>query len=876
MFRRRRQSSDFKAETEAHLQLEIDRLQEMGLSPTEAQVAARRAFGNLTHAQERFYEAGRWLWWDGLWQDVRFGLRMLARTPGFTAVSGLTLSLGIGATTVIFSAVYAVLLKPLPFRDSDHLVFIQKKNPPRGWIRNNVSPAEILAWRNDSGAFEDVAAFNETSCVLTGVGEAEEDPCEVASSNLFPVLGVTPLLGRTFTSGEDQAEGQRVAILSYGLWQRRYGANESVIGRSIQVNHADYSIAGVMPANFSHLYASPYGTVPEIWLSGIGLQPAVTWNDYWGIGRLKPDIDVQQAEARMEPISVRIGQMYPDLKGWRAQLTTLRTMVSGDTRSALVVLMGAVIFVLLIACSNMANLLLARGAGRANEFAVRKALGAGQGRMVRQLLTETLVISLAGGILGLLLASWGCKGMSALAPRTLLNSAPGLAGGAADTRVLAFALVTILAVTFLFGLAPALQSARAHITETLKEGGRGARQSPRSRHFRNVLVVSEIALAMVLLVGAGLMVRTLTQLNRVNLGFNPAHVLTLRVPLSGDRYQQPQAQADFWEKVVAAVQSLPGVESASVSRGLPVDGWAGQFFTTSDQPNPPAGQVPDANYIVAGPDYFRTLQIPLRRGRVFSSHDTQTGRRVVIVNEELARLYWHGQEPLGKLLRVGSPGSTAPWLSVVGVAGNVRTQGPDNSFHAELYVPYQQFPWTLAPEYLLVRTSATVKAESLVHAVVQEIHRVDVGLPATDIATLEQVAREPMVQQRMVMALMLSFAVLALILSALGTYSVLSYSIAQRTQEIGVRMALGANRGNVLRLVVGESVRLALLGIAVGMGAALALTRLMTDLLFGIGAADPVTFGAVTVVLVGSSLLASYIPARRAINVDPLIALRHE
>jgi len=466
--------------------------------------------------------------------------------------------------------------------------------------------------------------------------------------------------------------------------------------------------------------------------------------------------------------------------------------------------------------------------------------------------------------------------MAALAPQFLLNAAPGLAGGAADLRVLIFALLTILATTILFGLAPALQSARPHLTETLKETGRGFGQSLRSRRFRSLLVVTEIALAMVLLVGAGLMVRTLARLSGVNLGFNPAHILTLRVPLSGAKYKQPQAQTEFWEHVVAAIEALPGVESASVSRGLPIGDWAGQFFTTSDQPNPPAGQVPDANYVVVGPDYFRTLQIPLRRGRGFNEHDTQAAGRVVIVNEELARLYWKGQDPLGKQLRPGSPGSTAPWLSVVGVAGNVHSQGPDTGFHAEIYIPNRQFPWLLSPEHVLVRTSSTVKPEGLVRAVVREVHRVDEGLPVADIATMEQMAREPMVQQRMVMALMVSFAGLALVLSALGTYSVLSYSIAQRTREIGMRMALGAQRGDVLRLVVGGGVRLAVLGIAVGIAAASALTRLMTDLLFGVGATDPVTFGAVTVVLVASSLLASYIPARRAIDVDPIVALRHK
>lgn len=874
MFRRKRKPGDFSAEVESHLALETERLKEQGLSDDDARRAARRAFGNVTQAQERFYESGRWLGWDHLVQDVRFGLRMLARSPGFTAVAVLTLALGIGANTAIFSAVYAALLRPLPFKDPGRLVFVEKKNPPRGWVRNPISPPEILAWRSESGAFEDLAAYTQTSCVLTGRGEPEEDPCEKVSGNLFPLLGVSPLRGRTFSADEDRAEGPRAAILSYGLWRRRFGSDERAIGRTIELNGASATIVGVMPPNFSHLYATPYGTVPELWVSGIGLSPALTWNDYFGIGRLKPGVTLQQAEARMDPISARIGQEHPDLKGWRADLMSLRAMLSGDTRPALVVLMGAVIFVLLIACANMANLLLARGAGRAGEFAVRGAMGASRRRVVRQLLTENLVLALAGGALGVLLASWGCKGLAALAPPYVLNSAPGLAEGATDLRVLAFSLVATLATTFLFGLAPALESSRLHLTETLKETGRAP--SPGSRRFRNTLVVSEIALAIVLLAGAGLMVRTLTKLDGVNLGLNPAHVLTLRVPLSGPRYKEPRASAEFWQQVTASVEGLPGVDSASVSRGLPIGDWAGQFFTTAEQPNPPAGQIPDANYIVAGPDYFRTLGIPLLAGRTFSERDSETSERVVIVNEQLARTYWPGQNPLGKQLRMGSPAEQRPWLTVVGVAASVRSQGPYESFHSEVYVPYQQFPWVLSPEYLLVRTAANVTPASVAHAVVDAVHHVDVNQPVADLKTMEQVAREPMAEQRMMMALLGAFAGLALILAALGIYSVLSYSVSQRTREIGVRVALGAGRRDVLALVVRQGFSLTALGVALGLLGGLGLTRFLASQLYDVKPNDSLTFIAVSLALTAVALLACYIPARRAAQVDPMVALRHE
>jgi putative ABC transport system permease protein len=875
--RRNKLDDQLDEELQFHIEMRTREFIAEGMTPEEARYRARRLFGNQTLLKERTRDMDTFGWLETLGQDLRYALRVLRKTPAFTAVAVLSLALGIGANTAIFSAVYAALLKPLPYKDPDRLVFIRKKNPPRGWIRNPVSPAEILAWRNESGVFEDIAAFSSSSCVLTGGAEAEEDPCEISSSNLFPLLGVTPVRGRPFSAEEDKPEGSRVTVLSYGLWQRRFGGEESAIGRAITINGASYTITGVMSAGFSHLYATPYDKTPELWISGIALSPIHTWNDYFGVGRLKPGMTLEQAETRLAPVSIRLEQIQPELKGWRAEMMSLRRAVSGDTRPALIVLMGAVAFVLLIACANLANLLLARGAGRASEFAVRNALGATRSRLVRQLLIESLVISLAGGALGMWLASLGCQGLAALAPAYFLNSAPGLARGVADWRVLGFGLFATVATTFLFGLAPALQAARPQLAQALSDVGRSSMQSPRSRRLRSALVVAEIALAMVLLTGAGLMVRTLAGLSQLNLGFNPTNVLSLRVAFSGEQYKEPQSRIEFWLRVVAAVQTLPGVEAASVSRGLPIGDWAGQFFTTSDHPNPPAGQVPDANYIIAGPDYFRTTKIPLRRGRSFTQRDTQTAQRVAIVNEKLAQLYWPGENPLGKQLRIGSSDSTAPWLSVVGVAGNVLSQGPDVGSHAEIYIPYEQFPWLLdGPQHLLVRTSPSVKAESLTRAVVEEIHRVDKNEPAVDIQTLERAASEPMAQQRMVMALLLSFAGLALVLSVLGIYSVLSYSIAQRTREIGLRVALGADRGNVLRLVVGHGVRLALIGIALGVVGSLGLTRLMTDLLYGVRPTDPVTFVAVSVVLGTASLIACYVPARRAMNIDPIVALRYE
>jgi putative ABC transport system permease protein len=830
----------------------------------------------------RSYQTGRWTFesedqpeMGGLAQDIRYALRQLRKSRGFTVVAVAILALGIGANTAIFSAVYDVLLRPLPFKDADRLVFVGKQNPSRGWTNNPISPPEILAWRDQSGAFEDLAAFSGHSCVLAGSQAAEEDPCETASSNLFSVLGIKPFRGRTFLSEEDKPEGARVVILSYGLWRRRFAGDETLMGHSIDISGTSYTVVGVMPSGFSRLYATPGYPLPELWTSGIALSPVHVWNDYFAVGRLKHRITLHQAEVRMNQVSTQLERENPDLVGWRAQPESLRTTLSGGMRPGLLVLMAAVTFVLLIACANLANLLLARNAARTNEFAVRRALGAGEGRLVRQLLTESVLVSVTGGIFGLLLGSLGCKGLAAFAPSSLLQSAPGLASGAADPRVLAFSLFTMLATGLLFGIAPAFQSAHMDVNTALKHEGRTASQGRRGRRLRRVLVISEIALAIVLLIGAGLMVRTLALLSRVNLGLNPANVLTVRIPFSGERYRNPQARVEFWHRVVSDVDSLPGVRAVSVSRGVQIDDWAGQFFVTAEQPNPAPGQIPDANYVIAGPDYFRTLQIPLRRGRSFDEHDTGSNPQVVIINEELARLHWPGQNALGKQLRVGPP--SAPWRSVVGIVGNILSQGADAGVHPELYIPYQQFPWLMdGPHNLLVRSAAGVNLQSLAHAVVDQIHYEDKGLAVADIATLDQLAAEPLEEQKIVMVLLVGFAGLAALLSALGIYSLLAYLVSRRTHEIGVRMALGARSVHVFCMVLNEGIRMTLAGVIFGLLAALALTRLMASLLFGVRPTDPMTFAAVVLLLMAIALLACFIPARRAANADPIVALRYE
>jgi putative ABC transport system permease protein len=873
--RHRRLEAELAREIEFHRAMKIRELSGTGLSAEDASREAARAMGNVRLAQED----ARDIWiapsLHELWQDIRFAVRGLRHDRGFTVAAVLTLALGIGATTTIFSAVYAVLIQPLPFAQADRLLGIWKKNSTRGWIANPISAADFTAWRTQGQAFDEMAAIRQTSCVLTGGGGPHEAPCEIVSSSFFSVLGVAPFRGRAFRSDEDNLGGAPAAILSYGLWQRRFGADGNVVGQPLSINGTPHTIVGVMPAGFPHTYTSPFSPIPELWVSGIALSPTNTSNDYLAVGRLKPGVGLQQAETVMGSASVGLDQMYPDLKGWRPELHTLREMNAGETESALLVLMGAVTLVLLIACANVANLLLARGASRAHEFALRSALGAVRWRVARQLLTEAAVIAVTGGILGMALAWFGTKALFSIAPEYMLNSAPQLSTDPLSGRVLLMAMTASLATTMVFGLVPAIHGARPDVSGTLKETGRRS-FDPRRARLRRGLVVSEVALAMVLLVGAGLMTRTLASLHRINLGMDPSHALTLRIALTGERYQDQAAAATFWTNLVERVRSLPGVEAASVVRGAPIGDWSGQFFTTENQPRPPAGQVPDANYVVVGPDYFRALSIPLRKGRTFDDRDTQAADGVVIVNEELARVQWPGADPIGKRLRMGTGTGSDPWLIVVGVVGNVLTQGTTVPAQREIYVPYQQYPWVLSPDHLVLRTARDVRPDSVANAVVRVLNDVDADQPAADIRTVDRLAAEWVAQPRMVTALLGAFALLALGLAALGIYGVLAYSVAQRRREIGIRVALGAPRPTVLRLVIGEGARLALIGIGVGLIASLALTRLLTTLLYGVRPTDVPTFLAGALVLSSTSLLACYIPSRQATRVNPIDVLKEQ
>jgi putative ABC transport system permease protein len=709
---------------------------------------------------------------------------------------------------------------------------------------------------------------------LSGTGQPEEVRGEQVTTNLFTLLGVRPFMGRDFLPEEDKPGGPRVVILSYSLWVRRYGGDATVVGKQILLDNQSYTVVGIMPSGF---YFPPFWRDPGggLWVPGLDLSnPMRTMHVFIGVARRKPGVSMARAQAEMDTIAQRIVQQAPDDKGWGVGLVGLREQAVGETRRPLLVLFGAVGFVFLIACANVANLMLARSAGRAREIAIRTSLGAERGRLIRQFLTESMLLACLGGAAGLLVAPWVIRVLTAISGSPVLGQWGGadLAEVTVNGGVLAFTAAVTLAAGTIAGLAPALGASAPDLSRSLKEGGRGASEGVHRHRLRSVLVVSEFALALILLAGAGLMIRTLILLGRVDLGFNPRNVLTMSIPLLGPRYKEQRAQAEFFTQLLDRVQTLPGVRWASVSRGLPVEGWSGWGFVTEENPSPPPNQEPDANYQVIGPDYFRVMGVPLRQGRFFTEHDTQQSARVAIVNEELARKQWPGQDPIGKRMRVNLPGK--PWLTVVGVVANVRTAWPTPEFFQEFYLPYTQYPWDLAPRDFIVRTAMSPTA---VAATIQrEVTALDKDQPISNVRTLDQVAGEAVGTQRFAMILLGAFAVLALVLASVGIYGVMAYSVSQRTHEIGIRMALGAGRINVLGMVVRQALGQALVGAGVGLAGALGLTRLLSSLLYGVRPTDPLTFAMVTLGLVGVSAFASYIPARRATKVDPMIALRYE
>jgi predicted permease len=815
-------------------------------------------------------------------RDLRHGLRTLARTPGFALAALASLAIGIGANTTIFSVVNALLLRPVPYRDADRLVILWNRSPGLNITEDWFSTAQFFDIKEGHGGFDQLAMAIGALVTLTSDGEPERVGAVRVSSSLLPMLGVVPSDGRLFTPDDDAPGRTTTAILTHGMWVRRYGASPDVVGRSLTLNGQPVRIVGILPASFSlprEIVPLLYGgDITEVFLS-LPLNAAAprTRNreDYNIIGRLRAGVSVGQAQAEMDTITARLRRDHPDVYppngGLTFSVVPLLEQAVGTVRVRLYVLLGAVGLVLLVACANVANLLLARAIARQKEFALRAALGAGRGRVVRQLLAESLLLALAGGALGVVLAYWGLSGVRALGPRSI----PRLAEIAIDGRVLAFTLLVSAGSGLLFGLAPALRISRIDLTAALKQAGQGAGDSTwgRGHATRRLLVVSELALSVLLLIGAGLLIRSFANLQSVDPGFNPRGVLTFGLQLNGRQYNGPQPVLAAYRQIWERLDRLPGVRASGGASDLPLtDSPAWTPISIEGRTPPPGEKFINADMRVVAGRYFETMEIPLRRGRLFNDQDISGHPGVVLVDDRMAREYWPNQDPIGKRLRRGGAESDAPWLTVVGVVGRVKHESLDSDPRIAFYLPHGQAP---ARALSVVARTSTDPAQ-LVAAVTQAIREVDAALPVYAVRTMEANLDRSLARHRFSVVLLGVFAAIALMLAAVGTYGVMAYVVGQSTREIGIRIALGAGRGRVMGLVLGQGLLLAATGVAVGLVGAFWLSQFVRTLLFEVEAHDPLTFAAVPGVLLVVAATACLVPALRATRVDPAVVLRGE
>lgn len=868
-FRRARWDAERERELQAYLDLETEENIARGMTREEARFAARRKLGNPTLIREEIYRMNSLTFIESLWQDVRCGLRMLRKNAGFTLVAVLTLALGIGANTAIFSVIHAVLLSPLPYDHPERIVLVRESNPSRGFPQFSVAPLNYMDWKRDASAFEGMASVSRGQFSYTGGAEPERLIGYRVGASFFSVLGAQPALGRTFLPEDDVVGKASVVVLSDGLWAQHFGSDPQVIGKSLTLDGQSYRVIGVMPAGFQF----PHGA--ELWLPSEfterALSPGARGAHYLTVmARLKPGVSLEQAQAEMTAISKRLEEQYPKSnEGWTSKLVYLNDATVGNVRPTLLVLFGAVGFLLLIACANVANLLLARATARQREIAIRFSLGASRLRIARQLLTESILLSGIASAAGLLLAEWGIRALRTLPPSSL----PRAADIGLDLPVLGFAAGVAIVTGLLFGFAPALQITRGAPSETLKEGGRTGSSG---RHgVRSALVVLETTLALVLLVGSGLLLKSFVRLQTVDPGFQYKNVLTADVSLPRSKYSTPAQQMQFFGQVLERIQAVKGVKEVAAASGDPIEGSNLSFaFATKELISLSPADQPSAGYYVVSPSYFHTLGIPLLAGRYFTREDSASSPRVAIISKSVAERFFHGKNPIGQSLfiGVGAPTKEPLWREIVGVVGDVKDDGLGEAGTMATYEPYTQQAWS--EMNLFVRSD--VDPSRLAGMLRSQVISVDKDQPVAEIATGEQIMSEAVARPQLRTLLLGLFAGLALVLASLGIYGVMSNTVAQRTHEIGVRIALGAGRRTVLRLVLGNGMLLTLLGIAFGTAGAFALTRLMRGFLFHVTPTDPATFAEVALFLFLVALLASYIPARRATQVDPVVALRYE
>jgi putative ABC transport system permease protein len=851
-----------------HLERQIEENIAGGMTAREARYAALRAMGGIEQHKEECRDMRRVNFIEDFIQDLRYGLRVLVKSPVFTIVAVLSLALGIGANTAIFSVVNGLLLQPLPYPEPERIVDVWHTPPQEsfpGMAMFSVSPGNYLDWKSQNESFEAMAAYQGNVFSMSDGNTPTTVIGTRVSSEFFSVLRSTPSQGRTFVPEEEQPGRNQVVVLSYGLWQRAFGGDPNLIGQTLSLDSQKFTVIGIMPSGFEFPQEGELW-VPLAWDEKERQTRAI--HDYEVIARLKPEVSLAKAQAEMSTISSRLEQQYPEAnKGWGAVVIPLREDLVGDIRPALLVLFGAVGFVLLIACANVANLMLARGANRKKEIAIRIALGAARSRIVRQLLTESILLSTAGGLIGLLLAGWGSQVLVQMSSGSL--PIPGEIS--MDRWALGFTLLLSFAAGIIAGIAPAFQFSAAETSETLKQGTGRNGGSSASQRTRKALVIAEVILSLILLIGAGLMIRSFWKLQQVDPGFDTSNTIVMGVGLPATKYPDPQQQAVFFDRVLEQISTLPGVVSAGSTTTLPLSGSGStQPFTIQGRPEPLVAEQPTAKMRYISADYFRAMGVPLRQGRFFNDQDRDKGAQVLIISETMARQFWPGEDPIGKRLTPSFHLDLGA-REIIGVVGDVKA-GLDADAAPVMYMPYKQAPRSFMT--LVART--TSNPQNFNRAIAEAIRAVDSEQALWNVRTMEQVLTNSVSGRRFNMTLLITFAGLALVLAAVGVYGVMNYSVTLRRRELGIRLALGAQRGDVLRLVLGQGLALTFIGIGVGLIAAYGLTRLMESLLYGVSATDYLTFISVSGVLLVVGLLASYLPARRATKVDPMIALRSE